>query len=134
MNGASFRLDVVTPAAMFSRDITHVRLRDESGYFGVMRGHADFITVLVPSLCYYQDSKGGEVFLAVDAGTFTVRDGVATITSREVFESSDPHELAELIESTFEQRRKSEASLHEMLGNIEKSFIKKMAAHLKGAP
>ena len=131
MNGASFKLNIVTPAAMFSRDITHFRLRDESGFFGIMKGHTDFLTVLLPSLCYYRDSSGSEVFLAVDAGVFSIRNGIATLTSREVFESTDPQKLAELIESAFEQRRRSEAALREMLGNIEKSFVEKMAGFLR---
>ena len=131
MNGASFKLNIVTPAAMFSRDITHFRLRDESGFFGIMKGHTDFLTVLLPSLCYYRDSSGSEVFLAVDAGVFSIRNGIATLTSREVFESTDPQKLAELIENAFEKRRRSEATLREMLGNIEKSFVEKMAGFLR---
>ncbi len=134
MSDAVFRLEIVTPAAMFSRDITHIRLKDESGFFGVMKGHEDFLTVLLPSLCYYLDSSGKEVFLAVDAGVFSVRDGVAVLTSREVFESADPRKLAELIESAFEQRRQSEATLREMLGNIEKSFMEKMIGFLREFP
>jgi len=131
MSGSSFKLKIVTPAGIFSRDITHIRLRDESGAFGIMKGHIDFLTVLVPSLCYYRDLNGREMFLAVDEGIFTVRDGVATLTSREIFESTDAEKLAELMESTFEQRRKAEAGLREMLGNIEKSFIEKTAAFLR---
>ena len=131
MSGSSFKLNIVTPAGIFSRDITHLRLKDESGSFGIMKGHIDFLTVLVPSLCYYRDENGKEMFLAVDEGIFRVRGGVATLTSREIFESEDAGKLAELMESTFEQRRKTEAGLREMLGNIEKSFIEKTAAFLR---
>lgn len=131
MSGSSFKLNIVTPAGIFNRDITHIRLRDESGYFGIMKGHIDFLTVLVPSLCYYRDENGKEMFLAVDEGIFRVRAGVATLTSREVFENEDAEKLAELMENTFEQRRKTEAGLREMLGNIEKSFIEKTAAFLR---
>ena len=131
MKDSSFRLNIVTPAGIFSRDICYLRLKDESGAFGIMKGHIDFLTVLVPSLCYYRDENGKEMFLAVDEGIFTVRDGVATLTSREIFESTDAEKLAELMESTFEQRRKAEAGLREMLGNIEKSFIEKTAAFLR---
>lgn len=131
MSGSSFSLNIVTPAGIFSRDITHIRLRDESGAFGIMKGHIDFLTVLIPSLCYYRDENGKEMFLAVDGGIFSVRAGVATLTSREIFESADAEKLAELMESTFEQRRKAEAELREMLGNIEKSFLEKTAAFLR---
>ncbi len=134
MSDGAFRLEIVTPAAMFSRDVTHVRLKDESGFFGVMKGPEDFLTVLVPSLCYYRVLSGREVFLAVDAGVFSMRGGVAAITSREVFESDDPRALAGLIETTFEERRKAEANLRAMLGNIEKSFMEKMAGFLREFP
>jgi len=131
MNSSSFRLNIVTPAGIFSRDITHIRLKDESGAFGIMKGHIDFLTVLIPSLCYYRDLNGKEMFLAVDEGIFSVRGGVATLTSREIFESGDAEKLAELIESSFQERKKSEAGLREMLGNIEKAFIEKTAAFLR---
>jgi F-type H+-transporting ATPase subunit epsilon len=132
MDGASFKLNIITPTGMFTRDVRHVRLRDGTGFFGVMKGHADFLTVLVPSLCYYLDMDGREVFLAVDEGVFTVRDGVATLASREVFESEDAEKLSEIIESAFEKRRKSEETMREMLGDIEKSFMEKTAAFLRG--
>jgi F-type H+-transporting ATPase subunit epsilon len=131
MKTPAFRLDIVTPTCMFSRDVTHIRLKDESGFFGIMKGHDDFLTVLVPSLCYYRDEKGAEMFLAVDEGIFSVRGGVATLTSREVFESADAETLAELIEGSFQERNKSEAGLREMLGNIEKAFIEKTAVFLR---
>ena len=134
MSGPSFRLNIITPAGILSRDITHIRLKDESGFFGIMKGHMDFLTVLVPSLCYFTDLNGAEMFLAVDGGIFSVRGGVATLTSREVFESGDAERLAELMESTFERRRKAEAELREMLGNIEKSFVEKTAAFLRETP
>jgi F-type H+-transporting ATPase subunit epsilon len=131
MSGSSFKLNIVTPAGIFSRDISHLRLKDESGFLGIMKGHIDFLTVLVPSLCYYRDENGKEMFLAVDEGIFSVRGGVATLTSREIFESEDAEKLAELMESTFEQRRKAEEGLREMLGNIEKSFIEKTVVFLR---
>ena len=133
MEADSFRLNIVTPTGKFEREITHIRLRDESGYFGVMKGHIDFLTVLVPSLCYYRDTGGREVFLAVDAGIFSVRRGAATLAAREVFESEDAEKLADIIENTFLKRRTSEESVRRMLGDIEKSFMEKTIELLRGA-
>jgi F-type H+-transporting ATPase subunit epsilon len=131
MSTPAFTLNIVTPAAMFSRTVTHIRLKDESGFFGIMKGHVDFLTVLVPALCHYRDEQGAEIFIAVDEGIFCVRGGEATITSKAVFESSDAEALAELIESSFQERKRSEAALREMLGKIERSFIEKTAAFLR---
>ncbi len=132
MTQATFILRIVTPSRVFEREIVQVRLRDESGFFGVMKGHADFLTILVPSLCYYRDVRGKERFLAVDEGIFTVDGGLAVLTSREVFESDEPEKLAELVESTFLQRREAETALREMLGDMEQSFMEKTLVLMRG--
>ena len=124
MNGV-FRLSVVTPTTMFERDIKHIRLKDETGFFGVMKNHIDFLTVLVPSLCYYRDVRDREMFLAVDGGILDVRGGIASLTSREVHESEDAEKLAEIIEKTILDRTGAEQAFRKMLEGIERSFVEK---------
>ncbi|MGE5173914.1 MAG: F0F1 ATP synthase subunit epsilon [Betaproteobacteria bacterium] len=125
MNNTSFRLTIVTPTKIVERDITHIRLKDETAYFGIMKGHIDFLTVLVPSLCYHRDASGKETFLAVDGGILSVRGGAVTLTSREVYEGDDAERLAEIIEGTIAKRQESERALISMLKSIERSFIEK---------
>lgn len=125
MNNPTFTLTIVTPAITIKKDITSIRLKDETGFFGILKGHSNFITVLVPSLCYYKDAQGKEVFLAVDEGIASVRDGAVTITSKEVFESDSAEKLSEIIETTLKKRNESEASFRGMIAGIEKSFMEK---------
>jgi F-type H+-transporting ATPase subunit epsilon len=120
MNGV-FRLSVVTPTRIFEREIIHIRLKDETGFFGVMKNHIDFLTVLVPSLCYYRDVRDREMFLAVDGGILDVRGGIASLTSREVHESEDAEKLAEIIEKTILDRTGAEQAFRK----IERSFMEK---------
>lgn len=61
-----------------------------------MKGHINFLTTLMPSLGYYRDKDDREIFLAVDGGILYVRDGILTLTSREVFESEDSDFFANL--------------------------------------
>ena len=124
MNGI-FRLSVVTPTSMFEREIKHIRLKDETGFFGVMKNHIDFLTVLVPSLCYYRDVRDREMFLAVNGGILDVRGGTASLTSREVHESEDADKLAEIIEKTILDRTGAEQAFRKMLEGIERSFVEK---------
>jgi F-type H+-transporting ATPase subunit epsilon len=128
MNDRSFRLTIVTPLKMEERDVTHIRLRDATGYFGIMQGHIDFLTILEPSLCYYSDAGGKETFLAVDGGILTVQGGVITITSREVYEGDDAERLKEIIEAAAAKRKESERATVMMFESIEQSFIEKAAA------
>src|SRR4030042_1377319 len=124
MNGI-FRLSVVTPTSMFEREIKHIRLKEETGFFGVMKNHIDFLSVLVPSLCYYRDANDREMFLAVDGGILDVRGGTVSLTSREIHESEDAENLAEIIEKTILERTGSEQDFRKMLEGIERSFMEK---------
>ena len=130
MNGV-FRLSVVTPTRIFEREIIHIRLKDETGFFGVMKNHIDFLTVLVPSLCYYRDINDREIFLAVDRGILNVREGVVFLTSREVFESEDAESLSEKIDKTILKRSESEKAFLKMLEGIERSFMEKTLEFMK---
>lgn len=131
MNNSSFKLTIVTPTMITEKDITSIRLKDETGFFGILKGHTNFITVLVPALCYYKDAQGKEVFLAVDEGITSVRDGTVTITSKEVFESDDAEKLAEVIETTRTKRDESETSFRGMIVGIERSFMEKTVKLIK---
>jgi F-type H+-transporting ATPase subunit epsilon len=131
MSDRSFRLTIVTPTQIRERDITHIRLKDETAFFGIMKGHSDFLTTLVPSLCYYSDLRGRETFLAVDGGILSVRGGEVTLTSREVYEGDDPGRLADIIEGAMAKQIESERALVTMLERLERSFIEKASAVTK---
>jgi F-type H+-transporting ATPase subunit epsilon len=125
MNDRTFRLTIVTPEKIIVRNITHIRLKDETAYFGIMKEHIDFLTVLVPSLCYYREASGKETFLAVDGGILSVREGDVMLTSREIYESGDAGRLADIIDSAIAKRQKSERVFTSMLESIERSFVAK---------
>jgi F-type H+-transporting ATPase subunit epsilon len=134
VSSSSLRLRIVTPVRMTEKDIRHIRLKDGTGFFGIMEGHTDFLTVLEPSLCYYADAEGKEFFLAVDGGILSIREGIVTLTSREVHESADADRLAAIIESTVVKRDESETALRGMLEGIEKAFLEKSISFVKRRP
>jgi F-type H+-transporting ATPase subunit epsilon len=131
MSNTSFKLNIVTPKQILEREITYIRFKDETGFFGIMKGHIDFLTVLVPSLCYYRDINDREIFLAVDRGILNVREGVVFLTSREVFESEDAESLSEKIDKTILKRAESEKAFLKMLEGIERSFMEKTLEFMK---
>ncbi len=133
MSNSSFKLNIVTPTNITEKDITYIRLKDETGFFGILKGDTNFLTVLVPSLCYYTDVNGKEVFLAVDKGILSVREGIVTITSKEIFESDNAEKLAEIIETTLTKRDESEIAFRGMFEGIERSFMEKTIKLAKGS-
>jgi F-type H+-transporting ATPase subunit epsilon len=74
---ATLRLTVTTPAQILvtSDSVGAVRAEDQSGCFGILPGHADLLTVLVPSVLRWRSADGAVGFCAVHGGVFTVSSG-----------------------------------------------------------
>src|SRR5208282_1229111 len=90
------KLTVTTPLAVAAEDsgVAHLRAEDETGAFGILPGHADFLTVLSVSVATWRDSQGAEHHVALRSGMLQVRDGkTITIATREAIASDDLHRL-----------------------------------------
>jgi F-type H+-transporting ATPase subunit epsilon len=73
----TLHLTVTTPGQILvdSGDVAAMRAEDESGSFGILPGHADLLTALVPSVVRWRTADGSTHFCAVRGGVFTVSDG-----------------------------------------------------------
>jgi F-type H+-transporting ATPase subunit epsilon len=79
MDGTLLDLTIATPLDMVVNHDAALSLRaeDESGSFGIRPGHADFITMLAPSVVRWLAPDGTRRFCAVDGGVMTVSGGHA---------------------------------------------------------
>ena len=70
-------LTIATPAKLLVdiEDVRSVRAEDESGASGVLPGHADFLTVLPPSVVRWIGSGEAPRYCALSGGVLTVRGG-----------------------------------------------------------
>jgi F-type H+-transporting ATPase subunit epsilon len=73
----TLHLTITTPAQILvqSNDVVAVRAEDQSGGFGILPGHADLLTVLVPSVLRWRTVDGAARFCAVRGGVFTISSG-----------------------------------------------------------
>jgi F-type H+-transporting ATPase subunit epsilon len=73
----TLRLTVSTPASILvdAAAIVSLRAEDESGSFGILAGHADFLTVLTPSVLRWRTADDVEHFCAVEEGVLRVSEG-----------------------------------------------------------
>jgi F-type H+-transporting ATPase subunit epsilon len=76
MSGA-LHLTVTTPGQILvdSGDVAAERAEDESGSFGILPGHADLLTALVPTVVCWRTADGSTHFCALRGGVFTVSAG-----------------------------------------------------------
>ena len=90
------RLTISTPLAIVieAGDVAHLRAEDETGAFGILPGHADFLTALAVSVASWRDDRGAEHHVAVRGGMLEVRNGdTIAIATPEAVAGDDLHRL-----------------------------------------
>ncbi len=109
------KLTVTTPLAIVTDadDVAYVRAEDESGAFGVLPGHADFLTALAISVLTWRDRKGAEHHVALRGGMLEIHDGaIVTVASREAVLGDDLHRLETEVLATFRRQIEDERMAH----------------------
>ena len=90
------RLTVITPLAIIveAGDVVHLRAEDETGAFGILSGHADFLTALAVSVVSWRDGHGVEHHVAVRGGILEVCGGkTIAVATPEGVAGDDLHQL-----------------------------------------
>ena len=96
------RLLIATPGAVTvdQADVAAVRAEDETGQFGVWPHHADFVTVLEPSVVAWRLADGRQGFCAVRGGVLTVAGGQqVSVATPEAVAGDDLATLETLVRS-----------------------------------
>lgn len=90
------RLIVTTPTTIVvdRNDVVSLRAEDDTGSFGILDGHADFLTALGPSVVSWRTRDGGAGHCAVRQGILVMEAGNAlSIAAREAIASDDLERL-----------------------------------------
>lgn len=128
------RLRIVTPlsVAVDADDVASIRAEDASGGFGVLPGHADFITTLSPSVVSWRSGGDGWHHCAVRGGTFCVEAGdTATVTSREAVCDDDLETLETTVLERFAADAEAEKAEHVGGKRIQLAAIRQIMRHLR---
>jgi F-type H+-transporting ATPase subunit epsilon len=94
------RLIVTTPVAVVADvdDVVHVRAEDETGSFGILDYHAEFLTALTVAVVSWRRSDGSEAHCAVRGGVLSVSGGKeVAIATRQAIVSDDLTQLADKV-------------------------------------
>jgi F-type H+-transporting ATPase subunit epsilon len=101
------RLSVATPLAIVveAGDVAYLRAEDETGAFGILPGHADFLTALAVSVASWRDAQGAEHHVALRGGMLEIRGGDAiTIATSEAVRGEDLRRLEAEVLSVFQRQ------------------------------
>ncbi len=121
-----FRLRVLTPSdIVIDDDIDFLRAEDNTGSFGILSRHTDFITILNPSIVIFKRNNK-ENYIAVNGGVLSFRNNLATIVARAAVLGNDLDKLQDIIRERFIKKSDKERELYEAIKNMEQEFMKKL--------
>lgn len=130
---ARMPLTILTPlSVVVDEPALSLRAMDVSGSFGVLPGHADFLTRLTLSVVSWITGEGSARFCAVRGGLLTVAAGRVAIATREAVVGDDLGRLdrdvlerfraeadADRVEST-ESTRLHLAAMRQMMARLQR--------------
>ena len=128
------RLTVSTPLAIItdSERVAHVRAEDATGAFGILPGHADFLTALSLAVVSWRDFEGHEHHLAVRGGMLEVRDGkLITLATREAIAGEDLGWLRTEVLAAFRRRTDEEKKSRTDAQRLYLAAIRQICRYLR---
>ena len=133
----NLHLTVTTPAKVLveSDNVVAVRAEDQSGSFGVLPGHIDLLTVLVPSVVRWRAVDGVERFCAVRSGVFTVSAGRnVAIACREGVVSDSLADLEEQVRTVRAQQLEADRTVRVRQVRAHALAVRQLVRYLRPDP
>jgi F-type H+-transporting ATPase subunit epsilon len=127
------RLTVTTPLAIVveASDVAHLRAEDETGAFGILPGHADFLTVLAASVASWRDDRGAEHHVALRGGLLEVGGGDAiAIATPEAVAGDDLHRLESEVLARFRRQLAEEQAARTDAERLYLAAVRQIARFL----
>ena len=128
------RLVISTPTAVVAdvADVTAVRAEDESGSFGILEGHADFLTVVSISILRWRQADGSTRYCAHRRGVLSVSAGRdIRLAVREAVLGEDPEQLESAVLSRFRETAEQEQSARAASLRLQMTAIRRIIHYLR---
>jgi F-type H+-transporting ATPase subunit epsilon len=125
-------LRIMTPLAIVvDEPATNFRAFDASGSFGILPGHADFLTRLAVSAVTWTAPEGAEHFCAVRGGALTVRGRKIAIATRQAVQSNDLTKLDREVLARFRAEQDEERVEHVETTRLQLAAMRQMLSRLQ---
>ncbi|HWU26154.1 MAG TPA: F0F1 ATP synthase subunit epsilon [Rhizomicrobium sp.] len=128
------RLVISTPTYVVADipNATAIRAEDESGSFGILEGHADFLTVVSISILRWRQAGGAERYCAHRRGVLSVIDGhEVRLAVREAVLGTDPEQLEAAVLTRFREAADEEQSARAESLRLQMTAIRRIIHYLR---
>ena len=128
------RLLITTPMAVVvdEPNVVALRAEDESGSFGILEGHTDFMTALAISIVTWSHADGRRHFCAVRHGVLSVTRGhEVAIATRQALVGDDLDHLEQVVLVEFRRVIEDERAAHTESLQLEMRAIRQIVRFLR---
>ena len=128
------RLRIVTPLSVVVEEdgVLVVRAEDATGSFGILPGHADFLTNLAISVVSWKNGNGMRHYCAVRRGVLSVGDGHdIAVATREAVLGDNLATLDETVLARFRADIEAERTEHVETTRLQLNAIRQIMSHLR---
>ena len=113
-------------------DVLAVRAEDESGSFGILPGHADFLTTLALTVIAWRDAADARRYCAVRRGILTVSGGERVqVATREAHPGDDLDELETVVLARYRAHAEAERTASTAAARLRMQAIRRIAGLLR---
>lgn len=129
------RLIVSTPLALEldTDNVAAIRAEDETGGFGILPGHADFLTVLAVSVLSWEDTDGNRRHGALRGGVLRVSGDTVTIAAREAVCRTTLEELDEAVLEHFRKAGRDDDAARLSTARLHAATMRALQRYLTAA-
>lgn len=128
------RLVVTTPMSVVVNEaaVSRIRAEDETGAFGILPGHADFITVLAISVITWRNHLDEEHHIAVRGGVLTVHGGdLVEVATREAVGEDTLRRLGREVLTRFREEARAEEQWRISATRLQLAAIRQLHRYVK---
>ncbi len=128
------RLLITTPTAVVvdAPDVVAVRAEDQSGSFGILDGHADFLTALTVSVVSWRHADEQQRFCAVRRGVLSVSNGSSVaVATREAIPGDDLGLLEQVVLAQFRDTLEAEQAARTESLQLQMKAIRQIVRYLR---
>ncbi|MBU6464867.1 MAG: F0F1 ATP synthase subunit epsilon [Bradyrhizobium sp.] len=128
------RLLITTPTAIVvdEQNVSSVRAEDDSGNFGILRGHADLLTALNISIVSWHSADNSVRYCAVRRGVLSATGGTeVAIATREAIAGDDLDHLEAIVLDEFRERSETERASRTESLQLQMKAIRQIVRYLR---
>jgi F-type H+-transporting ATPase subunit epsilon len=131
------RLLITTPTSVVvdEQNVTAVRAEDETGSFGILDRHAEFLTALTLSVVSWRGVQDRLRFCAVRRGVLSVMHGTeVSIATREAVVGNDLAHLGRVVLTQFREALEAERAARTESLRLQMQAVRRIVHYLRPKP